>query len=375
MVPAVVVLDRLPLTVNGKLDRRGLPAPAAVTTSRIPGTLRERMLCDLVAETLGLPAAGPDDDFFRLGGHSLLAVRLIARIRATLGAEIGIRTVFEAPTVAELASRLDSGTGGTDLDAVLPLRATGSRPPLFCVHPASGLAWVYSRLLGHLDPDQPVYGLQAPALLDPGHRPAGLTELAADYASRIRAVQAVGPYRLLGYSFGAPAAHLVATRLQDEGEQVDVLVALDGYPGGVVPADGQPPLTAADLLGALLQEPAGGDPPDPAALAATLHAAGLDTLHEQAVRTMIGAHEHHVRLLREPASGVFDGDLLLVASTTPGVPAAAVWQPYVGGRVDAHVVNVPHQQLMDPEPLRTVGPIVRAAGECRCPTEGGGAMT
>jgi hypothetical protein len=184
MVPsACVLLEAVPLTPNGKVDRAELRAPehTGVAGARGPRTPLEEMLCGLFAELLRVAGVGIDDNFFELGGHSLLATRVISRIRAVLGPQVPIRALFDAPTVAELAQLLLGDYQSADaLGVMLPLRRGGTRPAVFCVHPGGGLSWCYSGLIRYLGTDRPVYGIQARGLAGPGSPPVTIAEMAGD---------------------------------------------------------------------------------------------------------------------------------------------------------------------------------------------------
>ncbi|WP_438860845.1 amino acid adenylation domain-containing protein [Amycolatopsis solani] len=174
MVPsAIVVLDALPVTANGKLDRRALPSPdpVASTSDREPRTPVERQLCELFADVLGLPRVGPDDSFFALGGHSLLATRLIARIRTSMAAELEVRSVFERPTAAGLAEVLATA-GGTARPPLVrqrrpePVPLSGAQQRLWFLHHLEGPSATYNvPLIMRLEGDLDVEALRA-ALTD-----------------------------------------------------------------------------------------------------------------------------------------------------------------------------------------------------------------
>ena len=237
MVPSLfVVLETLPLTPMGKVDRRALPSTDGFRPKSAKGFVAasdelELKLTRIWEKVLNLRPVGVDDNFFDLGGHSLLAVRLFAQIEKSFGKNLPLATLFQAPTVKKLA-RVLRGEGWQAAWSSLVMIQGGQLQPFFCVHAAGGNVLEYRDLGRLLGPDQPFYGLQAKGLDGRSEPHTSVKEMAAHYIKEMRELQPEGPYLLGGRSSGGTIAFEMACQLAAEGEKVDLLALLDTYPAG-----------------------------------------------------------------------------------------------------------------------------------------------
>lgn len=237
MVPsAFVLLETMPKTPNGKVDRRGMPAPqpadfAEANEYVAPTGDLENQLAKIWAVVLSKEKIGIRDNFFDLGGHSLLAARLMHRIEQTLGKRLPLAALLQAPTVEQFAALLRQEGWSASWSSLVAIQAEGSRPPFFCVHGVGGNVVGFRDLARHLGPDQPFYALQ-PQGLD-GKRPCvtSVVEMAESYIKEIRRMQPEGPYRIGGYSFGGLVAYEMAQQLRAQEQEVSLLALFDTYPG------------------------------------------------------------------------------------------------------------------------------------------------
>ncbi|MET9963043.1 amino acid adenylation domain-containing protein [Streptomyces sp. NPDC006326] len=334
MVPSSwTELAVMPLTGSGKLDRKALPAPAEGALARSaaavgPRDAHEVQLLRIWTELLGADGLGVEDDFFAAGGHSLLALRLVSRINAAFGLGLGVSAVLAHPTVARQAELVRGGTEAARPGTAVPLRAAGTRNPVFLVHPAGGSVLCYRELAAALGADQPVYGLAA-AGLEAGVAPAEtVEEMAEAYLRAVREVRPAGPYRLAGWSFGGLVAHEMAARLTAAGERVELLALVDsGHPDGSRVRG-----TEAEVLLHFLEDllaSSGGEGVSPVTAAALASAAasggtreGLRLIREELHRGGAGGAPQPDELARHYA--VFRANLLAAAAYRPPVFPGAV---------------------------------------------------
>ena len=367
MIPqAEVALEALPVTANGKLDRKALPAPDFDATGRAADSPTERRLARLYAEILHLSAPAPAEaDFFALGGDSLSAVRLAQAIEAETGRDPGLGTIFEHPVLAALANALDQHVPqGDGLGPVLLLaEGNADAAPLFLIHPAGGLGWGYRRLARALAPGRRVYGLQHPGLDPEVAIPDDLAGLAEDYAARILALAPGGAVHLAGWSVGGILAQEIAVDLTALGHKPGLVALLDSYPCDVWRDEPEPDPAAA--LRALLAI-AGHDPEahrdltTPEAVVSFLRQGGsaLGSLPESVLHGVVRVVTGTNRLIRNHHHRRYEGVLTHFRAARDHQDRdlqAAMWEPYAAA-VDTVEVPFLHAEMVSPEAVAMIAP-------------------
>jgi len=248
MVPSVFAfIDEIPLTSNGKADIKKLMQSEVKTAQRetpseAPCDEIETELVELWERVLNVRPIGVHDDFFALGGHSLIGVRLLANIKKTYQCDLELATLFEARTVRQLAALIRNAhphparaaaaspaaqklqRAWSSLVAVQP---NGSKPPLFCVHAASGDVLFYEQLGRALAPDQPLYAFQSPLVAQPDRTDITIEDMAALYIREMRAFYPSGPYLLCAASFGGYILYEMARQLEKQGVEPGMVLILD----------------------------------------------------------------------------------------------------------------------------------------------------
>ncbi|GKQ01551.1 enterobactin non-ribosomal peptide synthetase EntF [Klebsiella quasipneumoniae] len=357
MVPVVLMqLADLPLSANGKLDRKALPLPTlgGERSGRPPEPGMETLVAAAFSQLLGCEVNDIDADFFALGGHSLLAMRLAAQLSRQLARQVTPGQVMVASTVGKLSALLaadlsDEQAQRLGLDTLLPLRESDG-PTLFCFHPASGFAWQFSVLARYLSPRWSITGIQSPRPQGPMASAASLDEVCEHHLQTLLAQQPHGPYYLFGYSLGGTLAQGIAARLRQRGEAVAFLGLLDTWP----------PETQN-----WAEKEANGL--DPAVLAeiAREREAFLAAQQGQASGELFCAIEANyadaVRLLTTAHSAKFDGKAtLFVAEKTrqAGMDPQVVWGPWVG-ELEVFSQNCAHVDIISPQAFEAIGPVVK----------------
>ena len=245
MVPSLFVkLAALPLTINGKVDRKSLVARDLEigpldSDALLPRDATERRLHDLWAQVIGIDHFGVEDDFFAVGGHSLLAVRLATRINTTFRRSFPVAWIFSTRTIAAQAAALRKDGAGADFEPTVMLKR--GRRILFLVHPGHAGAEAYSALAPLLQDDLAICAVESWNLYGNDQPVTGIPALARRYLAAIRTVQPTGPYLLGGWSFGGSVAYEISCQLAAAGERVEQLILLDSFG----PHDGRQAFVAA----------------------------------------------------------------------------------------------------------------------------------
>jgi amino acid adenylation domain-containing protein len=244
MIPPVYVpVPEMPLSASGKVDRKALlqtPRLNAVgeLSRRPPRSPIEKTVTGVWSQVLDVDQLDIDDDFFELGGHSLIAMEMMTMLEERTGKRLPMASLFEAPTIEKL-SRLLESEDRLYWGSLVPIKPSGTKPPLYIVHGLGLTVMVFRGLAQHVDPEQPVFGIQARGLNGEEEPLYTIEEIAASYVEDIVAHNPQGPYCLAGYSLGGLIVFEMARQLRAMGREIKLLAVFDTYAGDLQPSDGK----------------------------------------------------------------------------------------------------------------------------------------
>lgn len=392
IIPAAIipagfsVMDALPKTSSGKVDRSSLQAhtPSWLTESDLTAVSPlEALILRTWEEILGQRGLTAQDDFFELGGQSLQTIQVTSWLSVKLNHEIPIATIFRHPTAAQLAAALapivqvngglmDNGIvvpepnlHKTLLAPLLPITES-ELPPLFCVHPAAGISWCYMGLAKKLSSYHSLYGVQSPyleaeisAIKSPQEH---WTHILEAHLALIRQVQPQGPYHLLGWSLGGMMAQAMATRLQQQGNEVDRLILLDAYPGQQLKRQRSDDQEVFALLlqatGQAFSKPIQSLQDKEALLIQLRQQKTGIQLDLPILNTLIDITRLNIELAcQAPLPEEYHGDLLFFTATQGQRDTGLIhqaWQPFITGSIVNYDLEADHAQILTGDCLQTI---------------------
>jgi thioesterase domain-containing protein len=360
MLPtSLVELSELPRQPNGKLDRIALAERAqtavAAAPTEPPANAVEAQLMRIWLELIEVPRIDRHSNFFEIGGHSLLIPSLIERVHQDFDVELPLGVIFEAPTIAELARVVEAGDPRDSWKSLVSIRSGGDRRPLYLVHGLAGEISYFYNLVRYLEPDRPVYGLQAPAAPFDQMEP-----MASHYLQEIRQVQPEGPYLLGGYCLGGCVAYEMARQLVEAREEVQVLALFNSVPPRHIIGDSAP---LATILARRLKRFASKGPKSALASLANLkkikgHFDGglrddrqgaevtLDDLISGIHAAYRGPASCHYRALRDYRPEKYPGNAWLFRGPDLYLGADFGWKMLIKGELEIEAIEGHHETVL-----------------------------
>ena len=360
MLPtSLIELSELPRQPNGKLDRIALAERARTAVAKVspepPANAVEAQLMRLWLELIEVASIDRHSNFFELGGHSLLIPSLIERVHQDFDVELPLGVIFEAPTIAELARVVEAGNPRDSWKSLVSIRSGGDRQPLYLVHGLAGEISYFYNLVRYLEPNRPVYGLQAPAAPFDQMEP-----MASHYLQEIRQVQPEGPYLLGGYCLGGCVAYEMARQLVEAGDEVQVLALFNSVPPRHIIGDSAPLTT---ILARRLKRFASKGPKDALASLTNLKKIkghferGLGDDRQAAEVTLddliTGMHAAyrapascHYRALRDYRPKKYPGDAWLFRGPDLYLGADFGWKTLIEGELEIEAIEGHHETVL-----------------------------